>query len=94
MTDDNQFTELVKVQGFPTTQEALDEINRLLNLDEEDEFYTHNRYLTPMTGPMYAYLSGDGYTVFLKDLSSFDPDFQTEEGWMVTDWSTKPPTIG
>ena len=96
MNDNNQFTELVKVQGFPTTQAALDEINRLLDLnDEEDQYYMDDQYSIPMKGPMYAYLPDDGDTVFTEDLSIFGDDhgngYQTEEDWRVTKWTTNPP---
>ena len=93
MNDNNRFTELVKVQYFPTTQAALDEINRLLGLDrEEDQYYMDNfQYNIPMEGPMYCYLSGDGDTVFTEDLSIFGDGYQTEEDWGVTNWTTKPP---
>ena len=92
MDDNNRFTELIKVQGFSTTQDALDEINRLFGLDDEvDKYYMDDQYNMPIKGPMYCYLTGDGGVIFLEDLSLFDPPYRTEEGWGVTNWTTKPP---
>ena len=84
--NNGRFTELVKLQGFSTSQEALDKINQLLNL--EDEPYEEIEYVSY---PLYAYLSGDGQVTFVKDLSEFGVDYQTEEGWGVDKWSENPP---
>lgn len=90
--DNNRFTELVKVQGFPTTQAALDEINKLLGLDDEvDQYYMDDQYNMPMKGLMYCHLSGDGDTSFTEDLYTFGDDFQTEEDWGVTKWTEQIP---
>jgi hypothetical protein len=85
--NDGRFTELVKLQGFSTSQEALDRINKLLNL--EDEPYEEMEYVSY---PSYAYLSGDGQVTFVKDLSEFGVGYETEEGWGVKEWSVKPPS--
>ena len=82
---DGRFTELVKLQGFSTSQEALDEINEFFDLEYEeieDE---------PYVNPSYAYLAGDGQATFVKDLSEFSDNYQTEEGWGITEWSKNPP---
>jgi hypothetical protein len=90
--DNNRFTELVKVQGFPTTQAALDEINRLLDLDDEvDQYYMDDQYNMPMKGLMYCHLSGDGDTSFTEDLYTFGLNYQTEEDWGVTKWTEQVP---
>jgi hypothetical protein len=91
MNDNNRFTELVKIQGFKTTQEALDKINQLLGLkEEEDKYYMRDHYIT-VINPVYAYLAGDGNTTFVKDLSEFSGNYNTEEGWRVANWSKQPP---
>jgi hypothetical protein len=91
MNDNNRFTELVKIQGFKTTQEALDKINQLLGLkEEEDKYYMRDYYIT-VINPAYAYLASDGDTTFVKDLSEFGRDYETEEGWKVDEWSKQPP---
>jgi hypothetical protein len=84
---DGRFTWLVKLQGFSTSQEALDEINELLNL-KDGPYYIDS--FTP-DNPSYAYLAGDGEVSFVEDLSEFSGDYQTEEGWGVTEWSKDPP---
>ena len=88
--NDGRFTELVKLQGFSTSQEALDRINKLLNLEDEPygAYYDDQKYVSY---PSYAYLSDDGQVTFVKDLSEFGVDYQTEEGWGVNEWSVKPP---
>jgi hypothetical protein len=86
-----RFTELVKIQGFKTAQEALDKINQLLGLkEEEDKYYMRDYYIT-VINPAYAYLASDGDTTFVKDLSEFGRDYETEEGWKVDEWSKQPP---
>jgi hypothetical protein len=85
------FTELAKLRGFKTSQEALDEINKILGLDVEGEYpYWTNSHID---NPSYVYLSDDGQVEFTKDLSSFGTGsgYDTEEGWGVAEWSTKPP---
>jgi hypothetical protein len=83
--DYDEFMELIKLQGFSTSQEALDEINELYPWEDPYELGTSVDY------PSYAYLSGDGQVTFVKDLSEFSDNYQTEEGWGVTKWSKDPP---
>ena len=85
--NNGHFTELTKLKGFRTSQEALDEINKLLNL--EDNSYYIDQF-TP-DNPSYAYLAGDGEVSFVEDLSEFNDNYNTEEGWGVTQWSKDPP---
>ena len=84
---DGHFTELVKLRGFSTAQEALDEINKLLGYNDEDGFGLDQG----VDNPSYAYLSGDGQVTFVKDLSEFGRGYETEEGWGVNEWSKNPP---
>jgi hypothetical protein len=85
MTDDNRFTELVKLNGFKTSQEALDEINTAFPNEDPYELES-DAY-----NPSYAYLAGDGRVTFVKDLSEFGRGYETEEGWGVDEWSKNPP---
>jgi len=89
--NNGRFTELVKLQGFSTSQEALDRINKLLNLEDKpySAYYDDQEYVSY---PLYAYLSGDGQVTFVKDLSEFGVGYQTEESWNVNEWSVKPPS--
>jgi hypothetical protein len=90
--EQGRFTELVKLRGFKTPQEALDKINQLLGLKEEgDKYYMNVPYYNDVINPTYAYLAGDGDTTFVKDLSEFGDSYTTEEGWSVVEWSKEPP---
>jgi hypothetical protein len=83
--DYDEFMELVKIDGFATSQEALDEINKLYPWEDPYELGTSVDY------PLYAYLAGDGQVTFVNDLSEFSDSYHTEEGWGVTEWSKNPP---
>ena len=88
---DSNFTGLVKVRGFKTSQEALDKINKILKLDIEGKYpYKMDSYVD---NPSYVYLSDDGRAVFVKDLSSFYEGWKTEEDWGVAEWLIKSPVI-
>ena len=88
----NHFTGLVKLKGFKTSQEALDEINKILKLDLDGESpYEIRSGIDDIDYPLYVYLSDDGEASFVKDLSSFSENFNTEYDWGVAEWSTKPP---
>jgi len=80
-----RFTELVKLRGFKTAQEALNAINKILKEDY------HLNEFTQIEDPSYVYLSGDGEATFVKDLSFFGVNYITEEGWGVVDWSPNSP---
>lgn len=82
---DGKFTELVKLRGFKTSQEALDAINKILKEDY------HLNEFTQTEDPSYAYLASDGEATFVKDLSYFGIGYITEEGWGVNEWSPEPP---
>jgi hypothetical protein len=85
-----RFIELVKLQGFSTSQEALDRINELYNELYPDEYYPYELSKS-VEYPSYVYLSGGGQATFVKDLSEFSVGYQTEEDWGVTKWSKNPP---
>jgi hypothetical protein len=84
--ENGRFTELVKLRGFKTAQEALDAINKILKED-----YYLNEFTQLIKDPSYAYLSSDGEAIFVKDLSHFGVNYTTEEGWGVVDWSSSFP---
>ena len=86
--DYDEFMELIKLKGFSTSQEALDEINELLN--SEDDPYYIDEFDIP-NNPLYCYLAGDGRASFVNNLSEFGVSYNTEEGWGVTQWSEDPP---
>ena len=80
-----RFTELVKLRGFKTSQEALDAVNKILKEDY------HLNEFTQIEDPSYVYLSSDGEATFVKNLSYFGIGYTTEEGWGVNEWSPEPP---
>lgn len=88
-TSNGRFTELVKLRGFRTSQEALDKINELLGYryNDEDGYYTSDS----IDNPSYAYLADDGQVSFVKSLSEFSGNWETEEDWRVNKWSKNPP---
>jgi hypothetical protein len=91
MKKNNKFSGLVKIRGFKTSQEALDEINKILGLDKNSEYEAYNQENFPIPSQTYIYFSGDGLIDFSQDLSSFSEGYNTEEDWGVVEWSTKPP---
>jgi len=89
MDDQGYFTELVKLKGFSTAQEALDEINKAF--PDEDPYHLDEDAKT-VSNPSYIYLANDGEAFpSAKDLSAFDEMYQTEESWKVAEWSKNPP---
>jgi hypothetical protein len=80
-----KFTELAKLRGFKTPQEALDKINQALPNEEPYELSSGEN------DPSYAYLSDDGQVTFVKDLSEFSEGYDTEDSWGVDEWSKEPP---
>jgi len=92
--NNGRFTDLIKLNGFKTSQEALDEINELLN-SEDDPYYIDESDIPD--NPLYCYLAGDGGVYaykrasFVNNLSEFGVSYNTEEGWGVTQWSKDPP---
>jgi hypothetical protein len=85
--ESGRFTELVKLRGFKTAQEALDAINKIL---KEDHYL--NEFTQLIKDPSYAYLASNGESTFVKDLSYFGRGnngmyYTTEEDWGVVDWS-------
>lgn len=90
--EQGRFTELIKIQGFKTTQEALDKINQLLgSKGEDDEYYMSYHHYITLINPRYAYLADDGQITFVKDLSEFGDSYTTEEDWRVVEWSKELP---
>ena len=91
MDNRGRFTELVKLKGFKTPQEALDKINQAFPDKNPYELFEP---FSDKNNPSYAYLSGDGSVSFVQDLSEFDTEsgYDTEEGWGVDEWSNQPPS--
>jgi len=86
--DYDEFMELVKLNGFKNSQEALDEINKLYPHD--DPYYIDGDIFSS-DYPLYAYLIDDGRVKFVDDLSEFGDNYNTEESWGITKWSEDPP---
>ena len=91
MDNQGRFTELVKLKGFKTPQEASDAINKVFVVPDYEEDPIEN-YQININNPSYAYLDGGGGIRFVKDLSEFGRGYETEEGWGITKWSTEPPS--
>jgi hypothetical protein len=78
----NYSTELFKIENFTTVEEAIDRLNKYLNIvvvDEEDSLYTDEK-----EGHFnYVYVANDGYCRFVESLKEFSEGYQSEEGWRV-----------
>lgn len=93
MIENGGFAGLVKLNGFKTSQEALNKINAIFPNKNPYEFESEiYGFKSDVDNPSYAYLSsGDGTAAFVKDLSEFNEGFQTEEDWGIDKWSKNPP---
>ena len=84
---DGNFTELVKLKNYSNPEKAIQDINKKLNLGEDDGYYLDDYQPQQLN---YCQLSGDGCAYFSEDLSNFSDGYNTEEGWGVLTWEDKP----
>jgi hypothetical protein len=91
MEKNGKFSYLAKIRGFKTSQEALDEINKILGLDENSEYEAYNQKNSPLPFQTYIHFSPDGTIDFIPDLSAIEEPWNTEEGWKIDEWSKQPP---
>jgi len=86
-TEDNYFTELIKIEDFTTIEEALDRINKFIegtddlsDYEEDDLFYTTDK---DGRDYKYVYTSNDGQCSFVESLDEFSESHNSEEKWRV-----------
>lgn len=74
--ENNESTELFKIEDFTNTDEVIDTLKTYLNTDGLHTEETGTEY-------NYAYVAGDGDVRFVKSLDEFSDGYQTEEEWGV-----------
>jgi hypothetical protein len=75
--ENNESTELYRIENFTNVEDAINKLNQHLNTDG---LYTVNSG----TDYNYVYVAGDGNCHFVKSLDEFDEGFKTEEEWGVS----------
>ena len=81
--ENNESTELYKINNFTTVEDVINKLNQYLGIeveDESDSLYTDDSG----TDYNYVHVAGDGNCHFVKSLGEFSDGYQTEEEWGVS----------
>jgi hypothetical protein len=80
--ENNQSTELFRIENFITIKEVIDKLNNYFKIELIEE--CNSLYTDDDKGNFnYVYVSSDGFCKFLEDLKEFSEGFQSEEEWKV-----------
>jgi hypothetical protein len=80
--ENNQSTELFRIENFITVKEVIDRLNNYFKIElieECDSLYTGD----DEGNFNYVYVSSDGFCKFVESLTEFNEGFQSEENWKV-----------